>query len=58
MPPSGTTVRGDLNDDGIVNAADLAMLLAEWGSSNGAADINGDGVVNAADLAIMLANWG
>ncbi|MDQ8160677.1 MAG: dockerin type I repeat-containing protein [Gemmatimonadota bacterium] len=58
VPPSGTTVRGDLNDDGIVNAADLAMLLAEWGSSNGAADINGDGVVNAADLAIMLANWG
>ena len=58
VPPSGTTVRGDLNDDGIVNAADLAMLLAEWGSSNGSADINGDGVVNAADLAIMLANWG
>lgn len=58
VPPSGTTVRGDLNDDGIVNAADLAMLLAEWGSSNGAADINDDGVVNAADLAIMLANWG
>jgi len=58
VPPSGTTVRGDLNDDGIVNAADLAMLLAEWGSSNGAADINSDGNVNAADLAIMLANWG
>ncbi|MCX5664085.1 MAG: dockerin type I repeat-containing protein [Planctomycetota bacterium] len=58
VPPSGTTVRGDLNDDGIVNAADLAMLLAEWGSSNGAADINDDGIVNAADLAIMLANWG
>ena len=58
VPPSGTTVRGDLNDDGIVNAADLAMLLAEWGSSNGASDINGDGNVNAADLAIMLANWG
>ena len=51
-------MRGDLNDDGIVNAADLAMLLAEWGISNGAADINGDGNVNAADLAIMLANWG
>lgn len=58
VPPSGTTVPGDLNDDGIVNAADLAMLLAEWGISNGAADINGDGNVNAADLAIMLANWG
>ena len=58
VPPSGTTVRGDINGDGIVNAADLAMLLAEWGSSNGSADLNGDGVVNAADLAIMLANWG
>ena len=31
VPPSGTTVRGDLNDDGNVNAADLAIMLANWG---------------------------
>ena len=38
--------------------AEKAMLLAEWGSSNGSADINGDGIINAVDLSIMLANWG
>ena len=47
---------GDLNFDGIVNAADLTILLNGWGSSG--ADINGDGTTNAADLSILLSNWG
>lgn len=48
---------GDLNFDGVVNAADLTIFLNGWGSS-GLTDINGDGVTNAADLTILLANWG
>jgi len=48
---------GDLNGDGVVNAADLAILLGQWGGS-GNADLNNDGVVNAADLAILLGAWG
>jgi hypothetical protein len=48
---------GDLNFDGVVNAADLGILLNGWGSS-GLSDINGDGTTNAADLAVMLSNWG
>lgn len=52
----GASVPGDLNGDGVVDGADLASLLSQWGSS-GDADLNGDGVVNGADLAMLLANW-
>ena len=47
----------DINGDGVVNGADLSILLGNWGGA-GESDINGDGVTNASDLAIMLANWG
>jgi hypothetical protein len=47
----------DLNDDGIVNGADLATLLAAW-SVSPAGDLNGDNQTDAADLAILLASWG
>lgn len=52
-PPS---IPGDANGDGTVDATDLGMLLASWGTS-GTSDINGDGVIDGADLAILLANW-
>jgi len=40
-----------------VNAADLALLLGNWGNS-GAGDINGSGSVDGADLALLLSAWG
>jgi hypothetical protein len=46
----------DLNGDGAVNAADLSILLSNWGTS-GLGDINADGIVNAADLSILLSSW-
>lgn len=46
----------DLNGDGVVNAADLATLLANWGTP-GPGDLNGDGTVGPADLASLLAAW-
>ncbi len=49
-------VAGDFDGDAIVDGADLATLLSQWGNS-GLADLNGDGVVNGADLAALLANW-
>jgi hypothetical protein len=48
----------DIDGDGSVNAADLSLLLANWGATGGAADVNDDGTVNAADLSLVLANWG
>ncbi len=47
----------DLDGDGAVNAADLAVLLGAWGTPGGAADLNGDGSVDAGDLAILLGSW-
>jgi hypothetical protein len=46
----------DLNTDGAVNAADLAILLSGWGTA-GAGDINGSGLVDGVDLAALLAAW-
>lgn len=48
---------GDLNCDGSVNAADLAILLGSWGGAATAADINCSGAVDAADLALLLGAW-
>jgi len=47
----------DLTDDGIVNGADLGLMLGQW-SGAGSADLNSDGVVNGADLGILLGAWG
>lgn len=49
-------VIGDLTGDGFVNGADLANLLAQWGT-DGPADFNDSGAVDGADLAFLLANW-
>lgn len=50
----------DLNGDGVVGAADLALLLGSWGPCPPPcpADLNGDGAVNATDLALLLGSWG
>lgn len=52
-----TALLGDLNGDGIVDGADLGMLLGAWGRANSAADLDGDGTVGGADLGILLAAW-
>lgn len=48
----------DLNCDGVVNGADLGILLSDWGPCVGCqADFNGDGEVNGGDIGILLAAW-
>jgi len=56
----GTEGNGDLNGDGCVDQADLGILLADWGCSNGGCpgDIDYDGDTDHADLGILLAHWG
>ena len=49
----------DFNDDGAVDAADLAQLLVTWGPCGGCpADFNADGNIDGSDLADLLAAWG
>jgi hypothetical protein len=49
----------DLNGDGQVDAADLAILLGSWGPCPDCnADFDLDDFVDAADLAVLLGEWG
>ena len=56
--------RADYNLDGMVDGADLSILLANWGSCPGGVstgcvgDLNCDGIVDGADLSVLLAAWG
>jgi len=59
--PSSTCNAADLDCNGSVNGADLAILLASWGpcaSSPCAPDLDANGVVNGADLGFLLLSWG
>jgi hypothetical protein len=51
---------GDLNVDGVVNGADLGLMLSSWGpcGTNCPYDLNADGQVNGADLGLTLSAWG
>ena len=42
----------DLNQDAIIDAADLSIMLGAWGTSVG--DVNDDGTTDANDLTFML----
>ncbi|MAC76220.1 MAG: hypothetical protein CMJ22_11690, partial [Phycisphaerae bacterium] len=49
---------GDLNGDGLVNGADMGLMLVSWGPCPGCpADLNGDGVVDGADMGLLLTYW-
>jgi hypothetical protein len=62
-PFGGTNVGcpGDANDDGVVNSADLTVLLATFGQSvapGSGADFTNNGLVNGADLSTLLGAFG
>lgn len=50
-------VFADLNCDGVVDGADLGLMLGAWGTDDAAADLNDDGVVDGADLGLLLGSW-
>ena len=54
----GTAGPADINRDGFVDAADLAVVLLAWGGPHPMADITGDGIVDGEDLANLLLAWG
>jgi len=51
---------GDLNGDGVVDGADLGIMLGAWGAATAgasAADLNADGNVDGADMGALLGAW-
>ena len=58
-PPS---CAGDINSDGITNAADFVALAGSFGVGPGAmrnqGDLNGDGFVNAGDFVLLAGDFG
>ena len=58
----GAACIGDVNGDGVIDLADLATLLANFGATADATpadgDLDGDGDVDLADLAALLAVFG
>ncbi len=51
----------DYNDNGLVDAPDLANLLSHWGSPAdlcAGADLDGNAVVDSQDLTLLLSRWG
>jgi hypothetical protein len=57
----GPTCRdADLFRNGVINGADLGILLSQWGPAPAGtvSDINRDGQVNGADLGYLLNAWG
>lgn len=49
----GNMCDADLNNDGLINFADLAIMKSVFFTNNSDADLNGDSLVNFGDLAIM-----
>lgn len=52
-------VPGDITGDGVVNVADLLMVINSWGVCAGCpADVVTDGIVNVQDMLFVINNWG
>ena len=56
--PGGETKKGDVNNDGAVDVADISAIISRMaGDSNineKAADVNGDGAVDVADISSVI----
>lgn len=51
---------GDVDNNNVVNLADLSQILLQWGMSvppGTGADVSGNGLVDLADIAQVIANW-
>ena len=49
----------DINQDGVVDVADLLAVIGAWGPCSGScpSDTNCDGQVNVTDLLEVIAEW-
>jgi hypothetical protein len=54
---TGSNVPGDLDGDGVISTADLALLLLDFGPCSGVpctSDLDGTGEVDTADISLLL----
>jgi hypothetical protein len=52
------TIRGDANNDGVVNILDYNSLMVSWGKGgSNISDLNGDGIVDILDYNMLMVNW-
>jgi hypothetical protein len=59
--PVGSCIQScycDLEVDGVVNVADLLLIIGRWGDTCGAADLNVDGQVDVMDVLLVIGAWG
>ncbi len=52
------SLSADLNGDGVVDTADLGLLIGQFGTAGPEADINGDTMVDTADLGVLIGQFG
>ena len=48
----------DVNQDGVVDKADLDIISNNFGSKNASSDVNSDGIVNILDLVLVVKHFG
>ena len=61
FPACRPTCPADIDENGLVDGVDLAIVLSRWGTlptDYPRADTNGDGTVDGSDLAVLLSGWG
>jgi hypothetical protein len=59
LPPSGWTLRADINNDAAVDWSDLAFLTAGWlqEGERHATDLTRDGTTSLVDFALLARQW-
>jgi hypothetical protein len=52
-------VAGDITGDGVVDVADILLLISGWGSDGPGADLaEPNDIIDVSDLLFMINNWG
>lgn len=60
--PGTCPLSADINGDGLVDGADLGLVLEAWGTCppltiGCSGDLNFDGLIDGADLGVVLEAW-
>lgn len=56
--PAHCSCPGDFDGSGVVDGADIGLMLSTWGAEDADTDLDGNGLINGADLGLLLGFWG